>query len=65
MNPTLTKALLALLPACLLLSGSTIMFVRERTPRVFIQLLGASGFALVVLAHVRGAAAVSRDAMGT
>ena len=53
MNPTLLKALLALVPTCLLLSGSTIMLVRGRTLLVFMQVVGASCIVLVVLVHVR------------
>lgn len=52
MNATLFKALLALVPACLLLSGSTIMFFRRRTLLLFVQLVGASCILLVVLTHM-------------
>jgi hypothetical protein len=52
MNVTLLRALVALLPACVLLSGSTVMFVRGKTVFTFLQLLGAGCLALVVLTHV-------------
>jgi len=52
MNVPLFKALVALLPASLLLSGSVIMWLRGKTPYQFIQLLGAGCMVLVVLTHV-------------
>ena len=52
MNATLFKALLALVPTCLLLGGSTIMFFRGRTLLAFVQLVGASCLVLAVLTHV-------------
>ena len=52
MNATLFKALLALVPTCLLLSGSTIMFFRGRTLLLFMQFVGAFCIVLVVLTHV-------------
>ena len=52
MNPTLFKALLALVPTCVLLSGSTIMFVRGKTLLLLMQLVGAACMVLVVLTHV-------------
>ncbi len=52
MNATLFKALVALLPACLLFSGSTIMFFREKTQVLYMQLVGAGCIVLVVLTHV-------------
>lgn len=52
MNATLFKTLLALVPTCLLLSGSTIMFFRRRTLLVLMQLVGASCMVLVVLTHL-------------
>lgn len=51
MNATLFKALLALVPTCLLLSGSTIMFFRGRTLLLFVQFVGAFCILLVVLTH--------------
>jgi len=52
MNVPLFKALVALLPASLLLSGSVVMWLRGKTPYQFIQLLGAGCMVLVVLTHV-------------
>jgi len=52
MNTALFKALGALLPACLLLSGSTIMFFRGKTLLLFMQLVGAGCIVLVVVTHV-------------
>ena len=53
MNPTLlVKALVGLVPACMLLSGSTIMFFRGKTIPSLLQLLGAGCLMSVVLAHV-------------
>lgn len=52
MNVTLFKALVALLPACMLFSGSVVMFVRGKTVSSFLQLLGAGCLVLVVLIHV-------------
>ena len=52
MNVTLIKALVALLPACMLFSGSVIFFVKGRTACSFLQLIGAGCLALVVLTHI-------------
>jgi hypothetical protein len=52
MNVTLFKALVALLPACVLFSGSVVMFFRGKTVSSFLQLLGAGCLVLVVLIHV-------------
>ncbi len=52
MNSQPLKALLAFLPACLLLVGSGIKFYRRRTVGVAMQLVGASALALVVLTHI-------------
>lgn len=49
MNPTLVKALVGLVPACILLSGSTIMFFRGKTIPSLLQLLGAGCLMAVVL----------------
>jgi hypothetical protein len=40
------------LPTCVLLSGSVVLFHRERTISSLLQLVGAGGLAMVVLAHV-------------
>lgn len=52
MNITLLKALVALVPASLLLFGSTVLFFRRKTLYAFMQLLGAGCLVAVVLAHV-------------
>ena len=52
MNIALAKALVALVPACMLLSGSIVLFFRGRTVWAFLQLLGAGFLVLVVLTHV-------------
>ena len=52
MNPASLKALLALLPACLLLLGSAITFFRLKTVPLLLQLVGASALVVVVLTHV-------------
>jgi hypothetical protein len=51
-NVTLIKAFVALVPACVLLVGSIIMFFRARTAPSLLQLLGAGGLVLVALIHV-------------
>jgi len=52
MNLALLKALVALFPASLLLSGSTIMFLRGKTLYLLVQLFGAGCILIVVLTHV-------------
>jgi hypothetical protein len=52
MNVTLLKALVALVPACMLFSGSTVLFFREKIAYSFLQLLGAGCLVVVVLTHV-------------
>ena len=52
MNHALLKALTALLPTLLLLSGSTILWLRRKTIYAFTQLAGAVCITLVVLTHV-------------
>ena len=52
MNVTLLKALVVLLPACMLFCGSVVMFFRGKTLSSFLQLLGAGCLVLVVLIHV-------------
>jgi hypothetical protein len=51
-NPTLLKALIALLPTTALLVGSAVLFIRARTPYSLLQLIGAGCLVLVVLTHV-------------
>ena len=52
MNPTLLKALVTLVPASMLVSGSSILFFRRKTVSFFLQLLGAGCLLVVVLTHV-------------
>lgn len=52
MNATLTKALVTLVPTCMLLVGSASMFFRGKALPSFLQLLGASGLVIVALTHV-------------
>jgi hypothetical protein len=51
-NPTLLKALVALLPAGILLVGSLLLFRRERILGSFLQILGAGCLVMVVLTHI-------------
>jgi hypothetical protein len=51
MNVALLKTLAAFLPASLLLSGSAMLFLRQKGLYQFMQLLGAGGLLAVVLAH--------------
>src|SRR6266568_853473 len=52
MNVTLLKALVALVPACVLFFGSVVLFLKGKTVWSFLQLLGAGCLVLVVLTHV-------------
>ena len=52
MNVTLLKALVALVPASMLFSGSVVLFLRGKTVGSFFQLLGSGCLVLVVLTHV-------------
>jgi hypothetical protein len=52
MNAMLLKALVALLPASLLISGSLALFLRGKTVYTFLQLIGAGCLILVVLTHL-------------
>jgi hypothetical protein len=51
MNPTF-KALLALVPVCLLLTGAVILFSKRKTSGSLLQIVGASCLLVVVLTHV-------------
>ena len=46
------KPLLALVPACILFSGSIVLFCRGKTLCSFLQILGAGCLVVVILAHV-------------
>jgi len=52
MNAALPKALVALVPACAMFFGSTVLFFRGKTVFSFLQVLGAGCFLLVVLTHI-------------
>ena len=52
MNATLLRGLVALVPACVLFSGSAVLFFREKTMWSFLQLLGAACLVVVVLTHI-------------
>ncbi|HSY08902.1 MAG TPA: hypothetical protein VK820_10265 [Steroidobacteraceae bacterium] len=52
MNGTLIRALLALLPVGMLLSGAIVWFRRGRTLPNLLQLVGATGLLLVVFWHL-------------
>src|SRR5690349_2988437 len=52
MNVGLFKALVAFLPASLLVSGSAILFLRQKSLYSFMQLLGAGCIVAVLLTHV-------------
>lgn len=52
MDATLLKSLVALVPACLLLSGSVVIFRRTKTVSTVMQLVGAGCVVAVVLAHI-------------
>jgi Ca2+/Na+ antiporter len=51
MNPTLLKALVTFFPALMLLSGSSILFLRRKTVFSLLQLLGAGCLLVVVFTH--------------
>jgi len=52
MNATLPKALIAFVPAGMLLSGSAVLFLRGKSGWSLLQLLGAACLMVVVLTHV-------------
>jgi hypothetical protein len=52
MEATLLKALLALVPVCILFAGSITLFVSGKTVSSVVQLLGAGCLVVVVLTHV-------------
>jgi hypothetical protein len=52
MNDTLLKGPVILVPACMLFSGSAVLFVRTKTVWSFLQLLGAGCLVVVVLTHI-------------
>ncbi len=52
MNGTLLKALVALVPTCMLFFGAVILFLRGKSVGSFLQLLGAGCLVVVVLTHI-------------
>ena len=52
MNAIALKALAALVPACLLLAGSAVVFSKLRTAPTLLQLVGAGCLTVVVLTHI-------------
>jgi hypothetical protein len=52
MNATLLKALLALVPACMLFAGSVVFFFTRKTVGSFLQVIGAGCLVGVVLTHI-------------
>jgi hypothetical protein len=52
MSGALLKALVALVPACMLFSGAAVLFFRGKTVSLFLQLLGAGCLVAVVLTHI-------------
>ena|SRR5215813_8910800 len=52
MTVTLLTALVALVPAGMLLSGAVVLFWRGKTVGSFLQLLGAGCLVMVVLTHI-------------
>jgi hypothetical protein len=52
MNITLLKALVALVPVCLLFFWSLVLFFRGKTLCSFLQLLGAGCLVVVILTHI-------------
>jgi hypothetical protein len=51
MNAALLKALIVLVPACMLFCGSLLLFFREKTVSSSMQLLGAGCLVVVVFIH--------------
>src|SRR5260370_26648566 len=52
MNVTIIKALVALVPACMLFCGSVLLFFRRKKVCFLLQLLGAGCLVVAVLTHV-------------
>ena len=52
MSATLAKSLIAFLPAGMLLFGSAVLFLRERTVESLLQLIGAGCLLMVILTHL-------------
>lgn len=52
MNATLAKSLIAFLPACMLVFGSAVLFLRGKTVGSLLQLIGAGCLVVVILTHL-------------
>ena len=52
MNPTLVKALVALVPVLVLLCAAAALYARTKAASALVQALGAACLLVVVLAHV-------------
>jgi hypothetical protein len=52
MNVTLLTALVALVPTCMLLFGSVVLFFRDKGVGSCLQILGAGCLVMVVLTHI-------------
>ena len=52
MNDTALKAFTALIPVCVLFTGSVIIWLRTKLMSSFLQFLGATGLVVVILTHV-------------
>jgi hypothetical protein len=52
MNPSLMRALIALVPVLVLLCGTAALYARTKAVSAFVQLLGATCLLVVVLTHV-------------
>jgi hypothetical protein len=52
MNMILVKALAAFVPVCVLLAGSVVLLFRAKTAWCVLQVVGAGGSVVVILAHL-------------
>ena len=52
MSATLSKALVAIVPAGIVFVGSVLLFLKERTLGSFLQWLGAGCLVMVILTHL-------------
>lgn len=52
MNVILIKALIAFIPAGMLLAGSLMLYLRGKNPYCLLQVIGTACLVLVILAHI-------------
>jgi hypothetical protein len=52
MNVAFLKGLIPLAPACMIFSGSLVLFLRRKTVASFLQIVGAVCLVVVVLTHI-------------